>query len=138
MRPGYKNRSPREPVNDLVGALGHELVHVVQQYGHNGHKNTMPTWLTEGIADYIRWWTFEPASSRHVTKAYNKNGVPAMYTDSYQTTAAFLAYVTQYHDKDIVVQLNAAGRDGTYTSEVWKQSTGKTLDPIVGRVLRRT
>src|SRR4051812_25754142 len=45
---------------DDVGAVVHELVHVVQQYPR-GHK---PGWLVEGIADQIRFFHYEPAEQR--------------------------------------------------------------------------
>src|SRR5260370_374070 len=40
---------------DAIGSLVHEMVHVVQHYhGDN------PGWLVEGMADYIRWFKYEP------------------------------------------------------------------------------
>src|SRR4051812_4707729 len=38
---------------DDLGAIVHELVHVVQQY----HDKSVPGWLTEGIADDVRFFT---------------------------------------------------------------------------------
>jgi len=35
----------------------HELVHVVQAYPEN---RANMGWLAEGIADYIRFWKYEP------------------------------------------------------------------------------
>ena len=43
-----KSQSARGPVNESVGSVIHELVHVVQQYGRAGRRNPMPGWLTEG------------------------------------------------------------------------------------------
>ena len=40
-----------------VGCAVHELFHVVQ-----GGYRRAPGWLTEGIADYVRWYLFEPGS----------------------------------------------------------------------------
>jgi hypothetical protein len=42
-----------------LGMVIHELVHVVQAYPRNRHNTG---WLVEGIADYIRWWRYEPES----------------------------------------------------------------------------
>lgn len=125
-----KQELARGPQNEAVGALIHEAVHVVQQYGHvrGGHRD--PGWLTEGIADYIRWWKFEPASARTPVRPVKRDGQPASYTDSYRTTAAFLEYVAKNHDHEIVVKLNAAGRDSTYSPEIWKKYTGKTIDAL--------
>jgi hypothetical protein len=125
-----KSELARGPQNEAVGALIHEEVHVVQQYGHvrGGHRD--PGWLTEGIADYIRWWKFEPASVRTPVRPIKRDGQPASYTDSYRTTAAFLEYVAKNHDHEIVVKLNAAGRDNTYSPDLWKKYTGRSIDEL--------
>ena len=51
---------------DDVGAIVHEMVHVVQQYGRarraNPDAQRPPGWLVEGIPDYLRWYKFEPQS----------------------------------------------------------------------------
>ena len=50
---------------EAKGAVVHEMVHVVQQYGRarrGGSRN--PGWLVEGVADYIRWFKYEPESQR--------------------------------------------------------------------------
>ena len=84
---------------DDYGAVIHELCHVVQAYGRPG----APGWVTEGIADYVRWFVYEPAE-RHP----RPNPDRAKYTDSYRTTGAFLNYVIQTHDKDLARKFNAA------------------------------
>jgi hypothetical protein len=105
-----------------VGAVVHELVHVVQQYrgARGGARN--PGWLVEGIADYYRWFKYEPEP----TGTRPRDPESANYTDSYRTTAGFLNYVVEKHDKQIVVKLNAAMRQGKYSEDLWKQYTGKT------------
>lgn len=125
-----KSQNARGPVNEAVGSVIHELVHVVQQYGRGGRRNPMPGYLTEGIADYIRWWKFEPEAVRRPVRPVKRDGQPASYTDSYQTTAAFLEYVAKNRDHEIVVKLNAVGREGTYSPELWKKYTGKTVDEL--------
>jgi hypothetical protein len=125
-----KSQSARGPVNESVGSVIHELVHVVQQYGRAGRRNPMPGWLTEGIADYIRWWKYEPASVRRPVRPVKRNGDAASYKDSYQTTAAFLEFVAKNYDHELCVKLNAAGRDGNYSPELWKQFTGKSADEL--------
>ena len=51
---------------EAKGAVVHELVHVVQQYGrarrNNPDATRPPGWLVEGIPDYIRWFLYEPQS----------------------------------------------------------------------------
>jgi hypothetical protein len=125
-----KSQVARGPLNEAVGSVVHEAVHVAQQYGGAKGANPVPGWLTEGIADYIRWWKFEPAAARRPVRPTHRDGKPASYTDSYQTTAAFLEYVAKNHDHEIVVKLNAIGRAGTYTPDLWKQYTGKTADEL--------
>jgi hypothetical protein len=93
----------------------------VQQY--HGGKN--PGWLVEGIADYIRWFKYEPESKRPQV-----NPDKAKYTDSYRTTAAFLDFVARTHDPDVVGKLNGAMRENKYEPELWKQYTGKTVDEL--------
>ena len=124
-----KSQIARGPVNEAVGSVIHELVHVDQQYGR-ARRNPIPGWLTEGIADYIRWWKYEPASVRRPVQPIKRNGQPASYKDAYQTTAAFLEFTAKNYDHEIVVKLNAAGRNGTYSPDLWKEYTGKSADDL--------
>jgi hypothetical protein len=114
---------------EAVGAVIHELVHVVQQYGHVRGGADNPGWLVEGLSDYIRWFKFESPVNRPKV-----NPARARYTDSYRTTAAFLNYLVETYDKDkskaIIKTLNTAMRQGKYTPDLWKQSTGKTVDEL--------
>jgi len=116
----------KERDGQAVGALVHELVHVVQQYGKTRGASGNPGWLVEGIADYIRWFKYEPIPSGTRPENLKK----AKYTDSYRVTAGFLAYVVDKHDKQIIAKLNASMRQGKYRDELWKQHTGKTLDEL--------
>lgn len=108
--------------NEAVGSVIHELVHVVQQY----HTRGNPGWLVEGVADYLRWFHFEPAAHRPVLR----NPARARYSDSYKTTAGFLEYVTRNHDHELVVKLNAAMRQGRYSPRIWQDCTGKTVQEL--------
>jgi predicted metal-dependent peptidase len=100
----------------------HEVMHIVQNY-HFGHT---PSWLTEGIADYARYiyginnkaagWTMPDYNSRQ------------SYRDAYRITARFLVWLQKNISKNIVDKLNTALHEGTYTSDTWKQLTGKTVD----------
>jgi len=106
---------------DDQGAVIHELVHVVQQY--RSRRN--PGWLVEGVADYLRWFKYEP-----VNKRPRPNPDRAKYTDSYRTTAAFLEYVATHGHPDIAVQMNQVMRKGQYQPEIWQQFTGKSVDEL--------
>jgi hypothetical protein len=105
-----------------VGALVHETVHCVQQYRRGGSQN--PGWLVEGIADYIRFFKYEPGKLKPLRPD------DARYNGSYQVTAAFLAFVGDKYDKALVRKLNAIMREGKYKEEVWKELTGKTVEEL--------
>lgn len=110
---------------EAVGAVVHEMVHIVQQYRRARGGNRNPGWMVEGLADYIRWFLYEPEDKRP-----RPNPARANYDDSYRTTAAFLAYVKETHDKEIIRKFNAAMREGKYSADLWKEYTGKTPDEL--------
>jgi Peptidase of plants and bacteria len=49
------------------------------------------------------------------------------YDGRYRVTAAFLAYLVEKYDKDIVRKLNRAMREGRYEEGIFQQITGKTV-----------
>jgi hypothetical protein len=110
---------------EAVGAVVHEMVHIVQQYRRARGGNRNPGWMVEGLADYIRWFLYEPEDKRP-----RPNPARAKYTDSYRTTAAFLAYVKETHDKELIKKFNTAMREGKYSADLWKDYTGKTADDL--------
>ena len=105
---------------DDLGAMIHETCHVIQRYRGRGN----PGWLVEGIADQIRFFVFEPG------KAGPVNPRKAHYNDSYRTSATFLDHVARAYDKQLVLKLNKAMREGTYKEELFKDLTGKTLPEL--------
>jgi hypothetical protein len=109
---------------DDIGAMVHETVHAVQLYGRAGGGARNPGWLVEGVADYIRFYKYEPGKLRKLAPERAK------YDGSYQTTARFLAFVTEKYDKELVRKLNAAMREGKYKEELWKEITGKTVEEL--------
>jgi hypothetical protein len=115
---------------EAAGAVVHEMVHVVQRYGRARRQSrnaaANPGWIVEGIADYVRWFIFEPQSRGAVVT----DPARARYDASYRTTAAFLNWVTQTHDPDIVPRLNAAMREGRYSDDLWREFTGKSADEL--------
>lgn len=118
--------------NEARGAVVHELVHVVQDYwrGRRGNREAKPTpsWVTEGIADYIRWFLYEPQSKG--AEITERNFEKANYDSSYRVTGNFLNWVIAKHDKDIVRKLNEAAREARYSEDFWKQRTGKTVEEL--------
>jgi hypothetical protein len=115
-----------------IGALVHECVHVVQQYGSARHRDgpraRNPGYLVEGIADYYRWFKFEPQSKG---AEISRRGLRrANYDGSYRITANFLNWVSEKYDKNLVPQLNAAMREGNYSTNLWTKNTGKTIQQL--------
>lgn len=105
---------------DDVGAMVHETAHVVQNYRGRGN----PSWLVEGVADYVRFFKYEPDKLGRIDP--NR----ARYNSSYRVTAAFLAYVTDKYDKALVIKLNKAMREGAYKEDLFKDLTGKTVQEL--------
>ncbi len=116
----YRQQLDREGLGSIV----HEMVHVVQQYGrHRGQRN--PGWLVEGLADYIRWHLYEPASARRKI-----DPARAKYTDSYHVTGAFLAWLVETKGPEVIPRLNAAMRQGTFQPESWESIAGAGVDTL--------
>lgn len=104
--------------------ITHEVMHIIQSYP----SNAGPGWLTEGIADYVRYkygvdnvgagWSlpsFKPTQS---------------YTDSYRVTARFLLWITGIYNENLVVQLDESLRNKAYSLELWEKYTGKSLEEL--------
>jgi hypothetical protein len=104
---------------DDFGMVVHELTHVIQGYRRGG-----PSWLVEGIADYVRFAHYEPGTPIRV------NPKRASYRDGYRTAAKFLAWAEQKHDKGLVRNLNEALRAGKYRKELFEEHTSKALDQL--------
>lgn len=112
---------------EAKGAVVHEMVHVVQQYHPVGrHAAGNPGWLVEGIADYVRWYKYEPQS--HGADVSNPSAVH--YNDAYRPTANFLNWASGKYDKDLVLKLNTAMRQGKYSDDLWKEYTGKKVEEL--------
>jgi len=114
---------------EAKGAIVHELVHVVQNYGlarrNNPNAARTPGWVVEGIADYIRWFLYEPQTRGAEITA---RGIDrARYDGNYRISANFLNWVATAYDKGIVAKLNAAAREGKYSEDLWKEATGRTV-----------
>lgn len=124
----------RELNREALGALVHEVVHVVQQYGGGRQGNPggtrPPGWLVEGIPDYIRWFIYEPQShGADLIWLQNQRNPNLNYDRAYRITANFLNYVIEKYDKDktLIQKLNAACRQRKYTDEMWPELVGKPL-----------
>ncbi|MES2657405.1 MAG: basic secretory protein-like protein [Verrucomicrobiota bacterium] len=119
---------------EAVGCGIHEVVHVVQFGGEREGERRRPrgegrppSWVTEGVADYIRWFLYEPqAKGAEITE---RNVRRAKYDDSYRTTANFFDWVIKNHEKDLMRKLNVATHEG-YSENLWKEWTGKTVQEL--------
>ena len=104
------------------GMVVHELIHVAQQYP--GHQEDL-TWLMEGIADYERFWNYEPRAPQPIIHPEK-----ASYRDSYRTSAAFLGYLVLTHDKSIITRLNAAMRRPDASEAMFKALLGRPVEDL--------
>ena len=105
-----------------VGCTIHELFHIVQ-----GGYRKAPGWLAEGLADYVRFYLYEP-EAHGCDLILGSSEV--RYNQSYRVSANFLNFVeTKY--PGVVKELNALCRQGKYEEETyWKKRTGKTVKEI--------
>jgi hypothetical protein len=108
--------------NDL-GVLIHELAHTIQAY-----PNSNPWWVTEGLADYVREkFSVDPPDVWSLPKLNASN----RYDQGYRVTAAFLIWAEKkYPAAKLPEALNQAMKDKKYTPDIWKSTTGKSLDDL--------
>lgn len=116
--PDWLTKHPQD-----IDVVTHEAMHIVQDYAGKGEG-----WLTEGIADYVRY-------KYGVNNEKGNWSLPAFkagqhYTNAYRVTARFLAWLEKNVNKKIVDQLDKASREGSYTPDTWKELTGKTVDEL--------
>jgi len=114
---------------EAKGCVVHELVHVVQQYGRALRRSPdakpTPSWVSEGIADYLRWFVYEPKSGGAVLN--QKRAAEYKHDASYRVTANFLNWAIATHGDALLQKLNAAAREGRYSDSLWKDWTGKSI-----------
>jgi hypothetical protein len=107
---------------DDLGMMVHELTHIVQSYPRN---EANVGWLVEGIADYIRWWRYEPEAPRPKIDPEKSK-----HTDAYRTTAYWLAWASRKYDMRLVPALDRELRKGKDPMPVFLSTTGKTADEL--------
>ena len=115
----YMQKHPQD-----IDVVTHEVMHIVQNYGRSGG----PGWLTEGIADYARYkFGVDNEGAKWSLPAYKTS---QSYTNSYRITARFLNWLETTNYKDIVKNLDSQLRAHTFSTETWKELTGKSLDEL--------
>jgi hypothetical protein len=115
-----------------IDVVTHEVMHIVQAYG----RSVGPGWLTEGIADYVRYrfgidnagakWTLPELKPEH------------SYKNSYRITARFFAWMEAKIKPGIIKKVDASLRDHTYTNELWNAQTGKNLDELWAEYIKES
>lgn len=107
-----------------IDVVTHEIMHIVQNYpGDAG-----PWWITEGIADYVRYvYGVDNAGGGWALPPYI-NG--QHYSNGYRVTARFLVWMEKQVKPGIVKTLDRAMRTATYTDAIWQQEIGKNIDQL--------
>lgn len=103
------------------GLVVHELVHVIQQY-----PRATPEWVTEGIADYIRWAIYE-GKPQHLFPV--PEGIDG-YKQGYQAAAGFFLWLETHKAPGIVRKLNTAMRKSDFDPNLFEELTGNDLTTL--------
>lgn len=112
--PRWFDRSPGD-----IDVVTHEVMHIVQDYG----QTPGPWWVTEGIADYVRYkyGVDNEGAGWSMPEVNDKQN----YDNSYRVTARFFAWIVKNKDKNFIRKMDKVMRDHTYNDAVWVKLTGK-------------
>ena len=118
---GYLKAHPTD-----IDVVTHETMHIVQGYGYSAG----PVWLTEGIADYVRYtYGVDNVGSKWSLPAFNTN---QSYKNSYRITARFFTWLEQHVKSGLIASLDQELRAHQYTEQSWVNLTGKSIDQLWG------
>ncbi|RYZ52971.1 MAG: hypothetical protein EOO14_16090 [Chitinophagaceae bacterium] len=107
-----------------IDVVTHEVMHLAQGYGYDAGV----PWLTEGIADYVRYQMgLNNKAANWTMPDFNTD---QCYNNAYRITARFLVWLEKTNRNDLVKQLDASLRDKTYSADTWRSLTGKTVDEL--------
>lgn len=106
-----------------IDVVTHEVMHIVQDYGNNAG----PWWVTEGIADYVRY--VYGVNNEAAKWSLPKLTSSQKYDNSYRITARFFDWIER-NNPGFVKKLDAAMRDHTWSTETWKQLAGKDIGEL--------
>ena len=117
--PDWFGRNPND-----IDVVTHEVMHIVQAYG----QTPGPWWVTEGIADYVRY-------KYGVANAEGNWSLPDVnekqnYDNSYRVTARFFAWIVKNKNKKFIEKMDQSMRDHSYNDELWVKLTGGTPDAL--------
>ena len=109
-----------------LDVVTHEVMHIVQAYGED---SSMPWWVTEGIADYVRSvYGVDNAGAGWKLPEFSEK---QNYDNSYRVTARFFAWLEHSGYKGIVKKMDEAGRKKSYSDgAIWKRFTGKSVEEL--------
>jgi hypothetical protein len=79
--------------------------------------------LSEGIADYIRNYEFEPESRRDIKP-------DTSFRKGYRTAAGFLNWIARTYDRRAIEKLNVSLQEDAYSEELFEGMTGLQLDQL--------
>ncbi|HLS96580.1 basic secretory peptidase family protein [Sphingobacterium allocomposti] len=107
-----------------IDIVTHEGMHLVQAYpGGSG-----PGWVTEGIADYVRYvygvdneganWKLPDLKPDH------------HYENAYRITARFFFWIEEKVKKGTIAKLDKAMRTKQYNEAFWSKQTGHGLEEL--------
>lgn len=112
---------------DDFGMIIHEMTHAIQDYPR---MMTNVSWMVEGIADYVRYWRYEPEKpKRKIDPAKGPR-------DGYGNTPSFLAWLIYTYDRGTLRKIDTALRAGTFNDDFFAAQLGKPLDELWQQFLR--
>jgi len=109
----------------LEMVLVHEMAHVAQHYKWYDWLQTPSYWM-EGIADYVRY----KLGYTHGWRCPQCSVEFPHYTSGYACAGAFLLFVDATCGSNVVRQLNAELRRGSYSEKFFAKATGKSQDEL--------
>nr|WP_084406873.1 basic secretory protein-like protein [Pedobacter panaciterrae] len=118
----YMNAHPTD-----IDIVTHECMHLVQGYGYGSG----PVWLTEGIADFIRYkYGVDNIGSKWFLPDFTAKQNEKKYENSYRITARFFEWIDQKVKPGLIIQIDKELRSHTYNQNTWVSLSGKTIDEL--------
>jgi hypothetical protein len=118
----YMNTHPTD-----IDIVTHECMHLVQGYGYGAG----PVWLTEGIADFIRYkYGVDNIGSKWALPEFTTKQNEKKYENSYRVTARFFEWMDQKVKPGMIVAIDKELRNHNYNKDTWVKLSGKTIDEL--------
>ena len=119
INPGWLRKNP-----DDFDIITHEVMHLVQNYP----PSAGPWWITEGIADYVRYvYGVDNAKGGWYLPEYSDK---QKYDNGYRVTARFFLWIENKIKPGFIKQLDFTMRSDRYSLGFWKEQTGMTIDEL--------